>query len=234
MEQGAEVELDEAEAIEAIDGAFRVRCVSGESFDGRSVILATGARPRLLGVENEEALVGSGVSFCAVCDGAFYKGRRVAVCGGGNSALQDAVLLSDSCEHVTLIHRRDSFRGEVKLVETLREKENVDFMLNASVTALLGEDELRAVRVEQDGAEKEIAVDGLFVAVGHEPDHSAFASWLELDKAGYAASGENCLTKTPGLFVAGDCRSKGVRQLTTAVADGAVAALAACRWIDGQ
>ena len=232
MEQGAEVELDEAEGLEQTAEGFRVRCLSGEAFEGRAVILATGARPRLLGVENEERLVGSGVSFCAVCDGAFYKGKRVAVCGGGNSALQDAVLLSESCAHVTLIHRRDSFRGEAKLVETLRRKENVDFVLNASVKAMLGDEELTGLLVEQNGVEREIAADGVFVAVGHEPDHAAFAEFLALDRGGYAASGEDCLTRTPGLFVAGDCRAKSVRQLTTAAADGAVAALAACRYLD--
>ena len=232
MEQGAEVELEEASGLEKTAEGFRVNCLSGASFESRAVILATGARPRLLGLENEEALVGSGVSFCAVCDGAFYKGRRVAVCGGGNSALQDAVLLSESCEHVTLIHRRDSFRGEAKLVEVLRGKENVRFLLNATVKELLGDEELTGIVVEHDGERETIALDGVFVAVGHEPDHAAFADFLTLDKGGYAASGEDCLTQTPGLFVAGDCRAKSVRQLTTAAADGAVAALAACRYLD--
>ncbi|MBQ6465920.1 MAG: FAD-dependent oxidoreductase [Oscillospiraceae bacterium] len=232
MEQGAEVELEEVSGVEKLEDGFRVNCLSGASFDGRAVILATGAKPRLLGVENEENLVGSGVSFCAVCDGAFYKGKRVAVCGGGNSALQDAVLLSESCEHVTVIHRRDSFRGEAKLVETLRGKDNVSFLLGASVKALLGKDELTGIVVEHDGLREELALDGLFVAVGHEPDNAAFAEFLALDKGGYAASGEDCLTPTPGFFVAGDCRAKAVRQITTAAADGAVAALAACRWLD--
>ena len=232
MEQGAEVELEEAVRLEEIEGGKRVVCGSGAVFEGRAAILATGARPRMLGLKDEERLVGSGVCFCAVCDGAFYKGRDVAVCGGGNSALQDALLLSESCRRVTLIHRRDSFRGEEKLVRALRERDNVDFMLGAAVTELLGEEELTGLVVEQGGAKKTLPVEGLFVAVGHQPDNAAYADWLELDAAGYAASGEDCLTKTPGLFVAGDCRSKSVRQLTTAVADGAVAALAACRWLD--
>ena len=232
MDQGAEVELDEVSGLKKTDSGFRLNCLSAESFEARAVILATGAKPRMLGVKNEENLVGSGVSFCAVCDGAFYKGRRVAVCGGGNSALQDAVLLSESCEHVTVIHRRDSFRGEAKLVETLRSKENVDFLLNAAVVEILGEDELSGIVVDQNGVRTELALDGLFVAVGHQPDHEAFADFLSLDKGGYAASGEDCLTPTPGLFVAGDCRAKSVRQLTTAAADGAVAALAACHYLD--
>ena len=186
----------------------------------------------MLGLDREAELVGSGVCYCAVCDGAFYKGKPVAVSGGGNSALQDALLLSESCSKVYLIHRRDSFRGEAKLVEALREKPNVEFVLNARITGLLGEEELGAILVEQEGRSLQLEVEGLFVAVGHQPDNGAFAELLELDSAGYAASGEDCLTGTPGLFVAGDCRAKEVRKLTTAAADGAVAALAACRWLD--
>ena len=232
MEQGAEVELEEAVGLEEIEGGKRVVCASGAAFEGRAVILATGARPRMLGVKDEERLVGSGVCYCAVCDGAFYKGKDVAVCGGGNSALQDALLLSEGCRHVTLIHRRDSFRGEEKLVRALREKPNVDFLLGAAVTKLLGEEELTGIVVEQAGIKKTLPVEGLFVAVGHQPDNAAYSEYLALDEAGYAASGEDCLTKTPGLFVAGDCRKKTVRQITTAAADGAVAALAACRYLD--
>ncbi len=231
MAQGAEVELEEVTEIRREDGCFRALCESGAGFEGRAMILATGARPRPLGVQREEELVGSGVCYCAVCDGAFYAGRPVAVCGGGNSALQDALLLSESCSRVWLIHRRDSFRGEQKLVEALRQRENVEFVLNAAVTELLGEEELRGLVLEQEGQRREIAVDGLFVAIGHRPDNAAFASLLELDGAGYAASGEDCLTATPGLFVAGDGRRKSVRQLTTAAADGAVAALAAVNYL---
>jgi len=232
MEQGAEVELDAVTALRREDGGFTAETEFGGSFRGRSVILATGARPRMLGLSREEELVGSGVCYCAVCDGAFYKGKPVAVSGGGNSALQDALLLSESCSKVYLIHRRDSFRGEAKLVDALREKKNVEFVLNARITELLGEDALSAVTVEQEGQSRELKIDGLFVAVGHQPDNGAVAEFLVLDNAGYAASGEDCLTATPGLFVAGDCRAKEVRQLTTAAADGAVAALAACRWLD--
>ena len=232
MAQGAEVELEEVTGIEDCGDFRRVNCDFGASYEGKAVILATGAKPRMLGVEREEELVGAGVGYCAVCDGAFFKGLPVAVNGGGNSALQDAMLLSETSSRVYLIHRRDCFRGEEKLVEALREKENVEFVLNASVVRLLGEDELTGIVVQQDGFEREIAVDGLFVAIGHEPDNAAFADYTSLDARGYAAAGEDCLTKTPWLFVAGDCRSKKVHQLTTAVADGAVAALAACAWLD--
>ena len=228
MAHGAEVELD---TVTALRGTTAV-CESGAEFEGRAVIIATGARPRPLGVAREEELVGSGVGYCAVCDGAFYKGKPVAVTGGGNSALQDALLLSESCSKVYLIHRRDSFRGEQKLVDALKERANVEFVLNASVTELLGEEDLSGIVVEQDGQRREIPVEGLFVAIGHRPDLEAFAPWLNRDAAGYADAGEDCLTPTEGLFVAGDCRKKAVRQLTTAAADGAVAALAACRWLD--
>ena len=173
MEQGAEVELEEITALQQADGAWRAVCDSGAFYEGRAVILATGAKPRMLGIRREEELVGSGVGYCAVCDGAFYKGKAVAVNGGGNSALQDALLLSESCSKVYLIHRRDSFRGEQKLVEALQARENVEFVLNAAVTELLGEEELAGVTVEQNGQRREIPVEGLFVAIGHQPDLEA-------------------------------------------------------------
>ena len=233
MEQGAEVELDEVTVVSVRpDGIKTVACDSGAVFEGRALIAAVGAKPRMLGLPREEALVGSGVCFCAVCDGAFYAGQDVAVNGGGNSALQDALLLSEKCRRVYLIHRRDAFRGEQKLVEALEKRENVEFVLRASVAELLGDGELTGVVVEQDGQRRELPVAGLFVAIGHAPDNGIFSGLMELDRAGYAASGEDCLTATPGVFVAGDCRAKGVRQLTTAAADGAVAALAACRYLD--
>ncbi len=232
MEQGAEVELEEVVSAE-LDGEIkRVTCESGAVFEGRSVIIATGAKPRMLGIENEEALVGNGVCYCAVCDGAFYKNRVVAVNGGGNSALQDALLLSEKCAKVYLIHRRAQFRGEAKLVEALKNRANVEFVTESVITALLGETELTGIRLAKNGSEREIALDGLFVAIGHAPDNGIFKDYIDLDDAGYVRSGEDCLTKTAGVFTAGDCRRKSVRQLTTAAADGAVAALAACSYLD--
>jgi thioredoxin reductase (NADPH) len=232
MNMGAEVEIDEVRRIEDFGSHKRVYGSFGTEYDARAVILAAGAKPRKLGLAREEELVGSGVGYCAVCDGAFFKGQAVAVSGGGNSALQDAVLLSELCSKVYLVHRRDSFRGEEALVEVLRGKENVEFVLNAVIWDLQGEGELSGITVEQDGVRRDIPVSGLFVAIGHEPDLGAFADLLERDAQGYAASGEDCLTKTEGLFVAGDCRRKKIRQVTTAAADGAVAALAACAWLD--
>ena len=232
---GAEFELDEVISVELDGDIKRVRTDFGGEFEAKALIIAVGAKPRMLGLEREEELVGNGVCFCAVCDGAFYKNRPVAVSGGGNSALQDAVLLSDTCSKVYLIHRRATFRGEAKLVETLRNKDNVEFVLESAVTALHGENELTGITVtDKDGASRDISVDGLFVAVGHAPDNGVFAQLMELDEAGYAASDESCLTKTRGVFVAGDCRRKAVRQLTTAAADGSAAALAACSYIDNM
>ena len=232
MEQGSEVELDEVKSIGKSGAVWRLNCESGAVFEEKALILAAGARPRMLGLAREEELVGSGVCYCAVCDGAFYAGKPVAVCGGGNSALQDALLLSESCSRVYLVHRRGSFRGEQKLVEALEKRENVEFVLRARTKALLGEEEVRGLLVDQDGAERELPVEGVFVAIGHQPDLGAFSSWLRLDEKGYADAGENCLTPSEGLFVAGDCRSKQVRQLTTAAADGAVAALSAVSYLD--
>lgn len=232
MEQGAEVELEEAVSVNTEGDVKTVTCASGAEFQGRSLIIAAGAKPRMLGLPREAELVGSGVCFCAVCDGAFYKDKTVAVNGGGNSALQDALLLSEKCGKVYLIHRRDSFRGEAKLVEALKQRENVEFVMNSRITALLGREELSSIVVKTGEESREIALEGLFVAIGHAPDLGAFGSLIELDGGGYAASGEDCLTKTPGVFVAGDCRKKSVRQLTTAVSDGSAAALAACAWLD--
>ena len=232
MDMGAEVEIDEVLRIEDFGSHKRVYGSFGTEYDARAVILAAGAKPRKLGLKREDELLGSGVGYCAVCDGAFFKGQAVAVNGGGNSALQDAVLLSDLCSRVYLVHRRDSFRGEEALVNLLRGKENVEFVLNAVITELKGDSELSGITVEQDGVQREIPVSGLFVAIGHEPDLAAFADFLDRDAQGYAASDEGCLTKTEGFFVAGDCRRKKIRQVTTAAADGAVAALAACAWLD--
>ena len=233
LEQGAELELDEVVSVELDGDIKRVKTDFGGTFEAKALIIAAGARPRTLGIPGEDALMGAGVCFCAVCDGAFYKDRPVAVNGGGNSALQDAMLLSDTCSKVYLIHRRDTFRGEARLVEALRARENVEFVLNSSITALIGQDELSGLIVTNDkGESRKISVDGLFVAIGHAPDNGVFSELIDLDKGGYADSDESCTTKTPGVFVAGDCRKKSVRQLTTAAADGSCAALAACRYVD--
>jgi len=230
---GAEIELDEVTAVaETDDGTKTVTTLSGE-FRAKALIIAAGARHRRLGLEREEELTGMGVSYCAVCDGAFFRGQTVAVVGGGSSALQDAVMLSEGCEKVYLIYR-STLRGEKQLVDILRRRENVEFVPGGVVTELLGAMELESLRVSTPEGEREITVQGLFVAVGYQPDNAPFASLIKLDESGYADAGEDCFGGSPGVFVAGDCRAKDVRQVTTAVADGAVAALAACRYIDGK
>jgi len=228
---GAKVEYAQVTSIE--DGDLKKVTAGGKTYETKAIILATGAKNRPLGLEKETELIGSGISYCATCDGAFYKNRPVAVNGGGNTALEDALFLSNYCSKVYLIHRRDEFRGEVKLVNRLKEKENVEFILNATVTALLGDDMLTGIEVTDkiSGDKKTVTVDGLFIAIGQIPENAAFAPLITLDPAGYITAGEDCKTNVKGIFVAGDCRTKTVRQLTTAAADGAVAALAACAYI---
>ncbi|MBQ9732739.1 MAG: FAD-dependent oxidoreductase [Clostridia bacterium] len=227
---GAEVELDEVTAVTDKGGIKTVTTLSG-SFEAKAVIVAAGAKHRRLGLEREEELTGMGVSYCAVCDGAFFKGLTVAVAGGGSSALQDAIMLSDTCEKVYLIYR-SSIRGEQALEETLRRRSNVEFVPGGVITELKGEFELEAISVKTPDGEREIPVNGLFVAVGYAPDNGPFSDVIDIDAWGYAASGEDCLSRTEGVFVAGDCRSKRIRQVTTAVGDGAVSALAACEYLD--
>ncbi len=231
---GAEVKYGRVTAAERTAEGFKITAGKRE-YVGRALILATGAKPRKLGVENEDSYVGRGVSYCATCDGAFFKNKDVAVVGGGDSALQAALFLSQLCKSVTLIHRRGSFRAQQVYVDAAGRRENISFLLDSQITALHGEGRLTRITVAGgDGAARSLAVEGLFVAVGHAPDNGAFSSLAELDESGYFAAGEDCAAKTPGVFVAGDCRAKTLRQLTTAAADGSVAATAACRWLDEQ
>lgn len=199
----------------------------------RTVILATGARNRPLGLEREDALIGAGVSYCATCDGMFFRGKDVAVVGGGNTALEDAMFLTGYCRKVYLVHRREGFRGEEKLLHALQKKENLSFVLNSVVEELIGDTSLTSVKIRNvdSGACTEIPVSALFVAIGQMPDNSDFEELIELDDKGYILASEDCKTGTSGIFTAGDCRTKNVRQLATAASDGAVAALAACELI---
>ncbi len=233
LAQGADFELEEVVSLKDNGSTKTVVTDSGEH-ESKAVIIATGAKHRLLGVKGEEDYVGNGISFCAVCDGAFYENKEVIVIGGGNSALQEAILLSDLCKKITVVQNLADFTGEKKLVEILKSKSNVDFIFNTVVKEFTGDDELKGAVIEntETGEEKEITFDGAFVAIGLAPDNKAFENVAELDKFGYVASDEACLTKTAGVFTAGDCRTKRIRQITTAAADGAVAALAACDYID--
>ncbi|MBQ7378745.1 MAG: FAD-dependent oxidoreductase [Clostridia bacterium] len=233
LEQGVTVELDEA--VEIRDGKIKtVVCASGAEYECGAVIIATGSHHRMLGLEEEERFIGNGISFCAVCDGAFYQDQTVAVIGGGNSALQEAVLLSDICKKVTIVQNLDYLTGEGKLVSLLAKRENVDYIYGATVEKFLGDDELTGMLLDQKGTKIRLDVDGVFVAIGQVPVNDAFAPVAELDARGYVISGEDCLTKTPGVFVAGDCRTKSIRQITTACGDGATAAMTACRYLNDQ
>ena len=212
---------------------FQVISEEADVWEAKSVILATGVKHRLLGLEKEESLTGEGLSYCALCDGAFFQGKEVAVAGGGNTALQDALFLSSHCKSVYLIHRREQFRGEPQLLQAVREKENITILTDHIVFALLGETELKgiAVRSQKDGTIHNLPVEGLFVAIGQIPDNIPFSSLVQLDREGYVLAGEDCHTSLSGIFTAGDCRKKDVRQLATAVSDGAAAAVAACQYL---
>lgn len=229
---GAEIELDRATGIETAGGSFLIHGEAGD-YEARAVIVAAGSHHRTLGLPGEEELVGNGISYCAICDGAFYAGRDVAVIGGGNTALQEAVMLSERCASVTVIQNLPTLTGEESLAAILRTKENVHFLFSHTVSGFIGKELLTGLRLhDREGKECEIRVDGVFVAIGQVPENGPFADLAELDERGYFASDEACTTGTPGLFVAGDCRRKQIRQITTATADGAVAALAACRYLD--
>ena len=202
----------------------RIETSDGD-FYARTVVLATGANPRKLGLSNEEELTGRGVAYCAACDGMFYKGKTVVVVGGGNSAAADALLLSRIAEKVIIVHRRDTLRATKIYHEPLMKAENIEFHWNSAVTVLLHADKLNGVRIRnnQTGEETQIRCDGVFVSVGRKPATELFAGQIELDPSGYIAAGENTQTSIPGVYAVGDVRTKLLRQVVTAVSDGAVA-----------
>lgn len=201
----------------------------------KSIILATGSENRKLGLDNENDLVGKGISYCATCDGAFYKNKNVAVVGGGNTALEDALYLTDIANKVYLIHRRDEFRGEDSTVNLLKKKDNIEFIYNSNITKLNAKERLESIEVtNKNGDTQKIDVDGLFVAIGRIPENENFAKLIHLDDSGYIIAGEDCNTNVSGIFVAGDNRTKEVRQLVTATSDGAIAATAAVKYINNN
>ncbi|MDD3347104.1 NAD(P)/FAD-dependent oxidoreductase [Oscillibacter sp.] len=230
---GARIELEEV--LEVQNGAPKTVVTDYAAYSCAALILATGMTHRTLGLPGEDTL--SGISFCAVCDGAFYENRSVAVCGGGNTALQDALFLADLCRRVTLIHRRDTFRGDPILLKALKKRENVTLLPETVIDALQGRDgaltglTLRDLRT---GEEPLLAVDALFEAVGQTPESALARALAVADDGGFIPAGEDCRTGADGIFAAGDCRCKAVRQLTTACADGAVAAIAACSYCDRE
>lgn len=215
------------------DGGFSVRTDRGEGYAACAVILATGVGHRKLGVPGEEALIGRGVSFCATCDGMFFRRREVAVVGGGNTAVQDALVLAEFCSRVYLIHRRDGFRAEERLMERLRQNERIELLTDTVVTAMQGEQRLESLTLHnvKTGEARDLTVAGVFEAIGNLPQNAAFADLVELDADGYIVTDRDCRTSCAGIFAAGDCCQKTVRQLTTATADGTVAALSAVDWV---
>ena len=235
MAHGAEIELAEATEIKDM-GDYKVVCTEYGDFEAKAVIIAPGSKHRHLGLEGEEELIGSGISFCAVCDGSFFADKSVAVIGGGNTALQEAVMLSDICKKVTIIQNLSFMTGEKRLLSILEQKNNVDMIFDTVVTSLeSNQGELSAINLKNTSNQEErrFELDGMFIAIGQAPENEAFKNISSLDNYGYIIGDESCLTDTKGVFVAGDCRTKKIRQVTTASADGAIAALAACRYIDG-
>ena len=235
IEQGADIEIETVTGISEGDGCYAVTTEEGNTYQAKAVIIATGVKHRMLGLPGEDDLVGDGISFCAVCDGDFYTDKVVCVAGGGNSALQEAVLLADKCKEVIMLQDLEFFTGEETMQRVLFAHDNVRAFTNTAITMLCtGANGLEGVEIADrtTGAKQVIPCDGLFVAIGLIPENEPFAELADLNDWGYFDTDESCTTKTPGIFVAGDCRSKFIRQITTASADGAIAALAACRYID--
>ncbi len=231
---GADIRYEE---IESVDLAGKVKKVktAKEEYEAKTVILCTGAEPRMLGVDGEERLRGMGVSYCATCDGAFFKGKDVAVVGGGDTALEDALFLSRYCSKIYLIHRRNSFRGAKVLEDKVRETENIELVLDTVAEKIEGEETVTSVLVRnvKTDACTELAVSGIFVAVGTKPNTELFGEQLTLD-GGYVAAGEDTVTSVPGVYAAGDVRKKPLRQVIAAAADGAVAVYSAAKYIDTE
>ena len=234
LAQGAEIDFAAVTGLEKTESGFTVHTDAGD-YESRAVILATGVKHRMLGLPGENELVGRGISFCAVCDGEFYRDKTVVVAGGGNSALQEAILLTENCREVVMVQDLDFFTGEQKSQDVLFSRPNVRAYTGMTLKALETKDgSLTGVAAEKTATGERIVIpcDGLFVAIGLIPENGAFAEAAALNDYGYFDSDERCLTKTEGLFVAGDCRSKTLRQVVTASADGAMAAVAACRYLE--
>lgn len=222
---GAQTVLAEVQAVELTGEIKKIETSEG-TFLGRTVVIATGAEHRHLGVEQEDQLVGKGVAYCAACDGMFYKGKTVAVIGGGNSAVADALILSRICEKVILVHRRDTLRATKVYHDQLNKTPNIEFRWNSAVHGLVAEDRLTAIQLEnvQTGEVSQLPVDGVFVSVGRAPVTELFQGQVELDQGGYIVADESTRTNLPGVFAVGDVRTKALRQIITAASDGAVAA----------
>ena len=227
------VEIINKKVIEIIDQKdIKVIKTSNEEYKAKTVIIATGCSNRKLGLENEDNLIGKGISYCATCDGNFYRGRDVSIVGGGNTALEDALYLSDIASKIYLIHRRNEFRADQKIIDLIKGKPNIELVLNSTVTKLIGNDKLEKIEVLNNNGTKNIDVSGLFVAIGRVPNNDIFKSLINTNEDGYILSNETCHTNIDGIFVAGDNRTKDVRQLVTATSDGAVAAIEAIKYLN--
>lgn len=234
MNQGAEITMEEAVSVEKSGDVFTVKTAEGGEYEGKTVILATGTTHRLLGLPGEEDLVGNGISFCAVCDGDFYRDKTVVMIGGGNSAFVEANLLVEIVDKLIMLQDLPFFTADAKSQEQLFSHDNIETHVSCKILGYVIEDgEIKGVRYEEDGQEKTAYCDGVFLAVGLIPDNGAFTNVAELNEQGYFAADESCLTKTPGIFVAGDARVKTLRQVVTACSDGAQAAIAACGYLRG-
>ena len=235
MFQGAEIDLDTVTGIKGEAGAYTVEC-ERSSFEAKSVIIATGSHHRQLGLEKENKFTGEGVSYCAVCDGAFYKDKDVAVIGGGNSALQEAILLSKTSKSVTVVQNLPYLTGEIKLREEIENTANISVILSSVVLEILGDDKFEGIRIKntETDAESDVIVDSIFVAIGQQPENEPFKDVVKLNDYGYIISDESCIPESDkiGIFTAGDCRTKKIRQIATAISDGATAALEACNFVD--
>lgn len=232
MDLGVEFELENVEKIEKVEDLFHIT-TDYNKYLAKSVILAMGVKQRKIGVLNEDKWIGSGISYCVACDGAFYKGKDIAVIGDGNSALQYALELSSYCPKVYVCTLFDKFFGDKVLVDRLLNKDNIEVIHNVSLKQIIGDDTFEGMVFEDTKTKEEVKVtsSGVFIAIGHIPSNDIVKNLVDIDKAGYIISNEDCTTKTPGLFVAGDCRTKIIRQVSTAVADGSVAALQAVKYL---
>lgn len=231
VELGAEIKFEKA--IDIVDGDTKKVVTTSNTYDTKTIIIATGCGIRKLGLDKEDELLGKGISYCATCDGAFFKNKEVAVVGGGNTALEDALYLADVVKKVYLIHRRNSFRGEDRTVTDLKNKDNIEFIYNSNVTKLLGDKKLESVEVtDKDGNIKKLDISGLFIAIGRIPENANFTKVVNVDDSGYIIATEDCKTNVDGILVAGDSRVKTLRQLVTAASDGAIAATNAIKYIN--
>ena len=233
MKQGGEVLFDEVKKLEEVENGINVLCDMSEPVLGKTVILATGTKHRRLGLDKEEDLIGKSIHFCAVCDGNFYQGKTVVMVGGGNSAFVEANLLADIVDKVIMLQDLPFFTADAKLQEQLFKRDNVERHVGTRVKEYLTEDgKLCGVAYLEDGEEKKVSCDGVFLAVGMVPDNRAFADFAQIDERGYFISDEYGGTKTENVFVAGDCRTKTLRQVATACSDGANAAIKACEYLN--